>query len=176
MDLAIWLVHLQSLIEKLETLDLGYPLGNHRIYPPADRATLQRLIQRVGLFPASPLIALYTYCDGINLPDVHNGYFIHGVASLLNGLERGEPTRLASNPTHPIIAFGSDGGGGRFATRADEAAEILFLPSGAVHNATFDDKTTPTKVLSPDFTDFLSRLESDITAFLADDRDWNYIS
>ncbi len=74
-----------------------------------------------------------------------------------------------------VVVFGSDGGGGRFATRIKEPGEVLYLPLGTVHNAIFDDNKTPTTILAPDFFAFLGRLDADVNAFLADTGDWTYM-
>ena len=175
MDIARWLAHIQPLIENVHALDLGYPIGKHVIFPPADKTMLAQLLQKTGLDSTLPLVTFYVYCDGISLPDVHNGYFIHSVERILSGLEKGEPTRLATHLTDAIVVFGSDGGGGRFATRTNAPTEVLYLPLGSVHNSIFDDERTPAIVLAPGFLAFLSRLEADINAFLADIDGWKYM-
>ena len=175
MDIAHWLAHLQFLLEKVRALKLDYPLGEHTVVPPPATTLLTQLVQKTGLAFTHPLLMFYTYCDGIRLPDVHNGYFIHSIHQVLRGLEAGEPTRLATNPTEMAVVFGSDGGGGRFVMRIKEPGEVLYLPLGTVHNAIFDDKRTPTTILAPDFFAFLRRLDADINAFLADSDDWTYM-
>ena len=176
MDIAPWFARLQRLIADVQTLDLGYPVGAHTIFPPADKTVLAQFVQKTGLASTHPLVTLYSHCNGIDLPDVHNGYFIHNVERILHGLETGEPTRLATNLAETMVVFGSDGGGSRFVIRTQGPTEVLYLPLGAVHNAIFEDERTPPTVLAPDFFAFLRRLEADINAFLADRDDWVFMA
>jgi hypothetical protein len=151
-------------------------LGEHIIFPPADKALLAELVQKTGLTSTHPLAAFYSLCNGIDIPDVHNGYFIHTIEQILHNLETGAPTRLASNLAETIVCFGSDGGGSNFVTLMKEPSAVLYLPLGAVHNGIFDDNSTATRVLANDFFAFLSRLEGDISAFLADSDDWPFMA
>jgi len=176
MDIAPWLAHLQRLIADMQTLALGYPVGAHTVSPPAAKAMLAQFVQKTGLASTHPLVTFYSHCNGIDLPDVHNGYFIHNVELILHGLETGIPTRLATNLATTIVVFASDGGGSLFAIRTQAPTEVLYLPLGAVHDAIFDDARTPTTILAPDFCAFLRRLEADINAFLADRDDWTYMA
>lgn len=176
MNIEAWLARIQGLTANMQTLDLGYPVGAHTVFPPADKTLLAQFVQKTGLASTHPLVTLYSHCNGIDLPDVHNGYFIHKVEGILHGLEMGEPTRLATNLAETIVVFGSDGGGCCFVIRTQGPTDVLYLPRGAVHNAIFDDERTPTTVLAPDLFAFLSRLEDDITAFLTDREDWVFMA
>jgi len=176
MLLADWLEHMKTLIQKLNLLDLGYPQGDHTVHPP-NEALLQEMITDSRIDRDSPLVEFYTHCDGVDLPDVHNGYFIHRLELITRSLVNGEPTRVQNNTsTSNILVFGSDGGGGRFAIVTDAPHEILYLPTGAVHDAIFDCTTVPCTVLSADFMGFLKRLLADVEAFIERRDDWDYMA
>jgi hypothetical protein len=112
MDLASWINELRVLLEELKEKNLGYPHGDNYVRPPGEKAVLQELLAKTGLNESSQIATFYRTCDGLSLPDVWNGYFIHPTRFTLN-LERG-PLSVSGPLACQILVFGSDGGGGLF--------------------------------------------------------------
>jgi hypothetical protein len=176
MNIQQWLEQMRSLIQELQTIDLGYPQGENTIYPP-NEDLLQEMIIETNLDQNCPLVDLYRHCNGINLPDVHNGYFVHRLEIILRGLKNGEPTKTTGYKATltDIVVFGTDGGGGRLALVKDDPQEVLYLSTGILENSVFDCSPTQCEIVSPDFPGFLKRLQSDVEAFIEDRDNWSYI-
>lgn len=123
----------------------------------------------------SALKPLYTVCDGISLPDVHNGYFIDSADRIISAAQRGEPT-LVNGKQLEIQVFGSDGGGNRFALGINDFA-VYYLPvSGAVINGTFiEDDVTNVCRMAGSLIEFLWLLKDDIEAFVHGNENYHYI-
>ena len=174
-----WKAQLAQLLEEFAALDLGYPAGESRLGLPASQAELDALANAVALREEAPLYAFYRVCAEVQLPDVHNGYFILPPRLVLRGWQSGEPRRLSGPHAREILSFGGDGGGGRFALDRDGDGEVLHLGEGAVHDGLFDgderEDHRPVTVLAPDLPAFLDRMLVDVDAFLRDDREWTYM-
>jgi hypothetical protein len=166
---------MEAAVEALRESDLGYPLSENVLGPPADPGLLADLTSRARLDPLSPLVSLYRVCASVSLPDVHVGYFIHEPSLVLKGLERGEPRRITGPLARDVVVFGTDGGGGRFALGAGGEGAVLYLGEGAVHDAVFDGVHGTVRVLSPDLTAFRDRLLADVEAFVSGREDWEYM-
>lgn len=165
-DFEVWANAVRVLLKEFESQDLGYPSGvNH-------------LREKASSFHRVPrdLQQLYSVCDGISLPDIHNGYFIESAERIASSSERGEPTEIQGKTKTAIYVFGSDGGGGRFALGTKDHA-IYYLPSsGAVKNGVFiEDTVTTARTLATNLIAFLWLLKSDIEAFVHGDEHHSYI-
>jgi hypothetical protein len=171
-----WLSEVNKLIKRLNAIDFGYPSGGNVIHPPASEELLEALSTKAKVPKTSTLSLFYSRCNGVDLPDVHVGYFIHSIELVIRGIQSGEPLRiLQSSGETGIVIFGTDGGGGRFAMKLDESGEILYLPVGRVIDSTFDGQQTPARFIADDFLTFLERLNSAIAAFIDNDTDWKYL-
>lgn len=174
MDLEQWLDDVNAWLRKLTNVDLGYPQGNNEIRYAAAK-------ERVRAAGDEPLLSLelrtfYQVCDGASLPDIRNGYFIRSFADLRRGAESDDPTVIAGGPYKgPIIIFGSDGGGGLFAFRADEG-DVLLLRGGQIAGRAYCDRGRNAERIAVSFDEFLLRLLSDISAFVEDTPGHTYIS
>lgn len=175
MDILTWRARMETALEELRGIDLGYPQDENVLGPPADPAALAEFVSRAGLDSRSPLADFYRACSGVSLPDVHVGYFIHEPALVLGGLGGGEPRRLTGPYAREVLVFGTDGGGGRFALGADGGGEVLYLGEGAVHDAVFDGSDGQVQPLTPDLRAFLERLLADVEAFVNDEAVWEYM-
>jgi hypothetical protein len=175
MDILTWRTRMETALEELRDIDLGYPQDENVLGPPAGPAALAEFASRAGLDPRSPLVDFYRACSGVSLPDVHVGYFIHEPGLVLRGLEGGEPRRLTGPYARAVVVFGTDGGGGRFALGADGDGEVLYLGEGAVHDAVFDDADGQVQTLAPDLPAFLERLLADVEAFVNDEEGWEFM-
>jgi hypothetical protein len=74
-------------VEKLRTVltevlsqDFGYPVDGE-LFAPASSEHLERL--RNHAFPTD-YVEFSRHCAGISAPDIHNGYFLHPVAAVLD--------------------------------------------------------------------------------------------
>ena len=175
MDVVDWTTRMAAALKALADIDLGYPQDENRINPASDEALLERLAAVAGLGPQSALMSFYRRCGGASLPDVHVGYFVHSPELVLRGLERGEPRRLTGPQARPILVFGSDGGGGRFALGADGDGDVLYLGEGAVHDGVFDGVGGENRLVNTSLDAFLTGLLDDTEAFVRGDADWVYL-
>ena len=153
-DLRAWRDELERALDDLMRMDFGYPIDVQELRPAASSA---------GNVPL-PLAAVYQACDGLSLPDVHNGYFIAQSDRLDDLRRRGVPVRLAvDGRCVPIVVFGSDGGGNSFALREDDQS-VWFLPSDAeVRRGTYVfNPLRPPVLLAPTVSAFLWRLLDDV--------------
>lgn len=175
MDLRSWKGRVTFAIAELEKLDLGYPLSGNLLHAPAGETGLKQLSEESLVSESSPLLAMYRQLDGLSLPDVHNGYFIHSVELVLRGLDGGEPRRITGELARPILVFGTDGGGGRFAIGADGDGEILHLGEGQVEDSVFDGADGRSRLISSSLGIFLEQLLEDTEAFIRGDEDWQFL-
>jgi hypothetical protein len=177
MDLTAWREQMQRAIDDLADVELLYPKGRHVIFPPAGPRDLEELAVHVKPAVPGELAEFYRMCDGLRLPDVHNGYSIASAASVCRYIRQGEPTRVSDRTPSGVVMFGSDGGGGRFALRTEGQPEVLYLPNwGAVDHGMFDAALAPTEVLAPSLEGFLNRLIDDVRAFTRGDANWNFMA
>jgi hypothetical protein len=167
---------LSSIRQKLSALasiDLGYPLGDNSVRAASATDHDAALLDR-GIPDFEGLDAFYRFCDGLNLPDIGNGVFIHNQDLIRTRTQRGLPTTLRKGG--PILVLGSDGGGGLFAMPMEGERRVLYLPVGAVVNGEFDNLRYPIKVVATSFVSFLERILADIEAFIQRRPGWRYIS
>lgn len=156
-----WAKDMREMLLRLEQLDLGYPLGDNRLYEPSGDA---------GAIPKA-LQGLYEVCDGFDLEDVHVGYFVDQADRLRTAGDRGEPVSVVSDRlTGAVVPFGSDGGGGRFVV-SESTESVYYLPSGGrVDNGVyFGDEHVRPRELSENVLAFLWRVHADVAAFLNND-------
>jgi len=144
-----WRDELTGLLRELRAQEFDYPIGAQEIRSAQSKKRT---------LPAA-LTPLYEITDGVSLPDVHVGYFIDPAAPVSTAAKRGEPTRIARNPDVAVHVFGSDGGGGRFASDVADGA-VYYLPfSGAVANGAFcEDSTVKARRLASSPREFLGLL------------------
>ena len=171
---GLWLARMNNALELLRDLDLGYPMGENIVHPPPDRTIISRLASAADLPIQSKLMSVYEICNGVSLPDIHVGYFVHPAETVIRGLERGEPTSLTGPHRRSIVVFGTDGGGGRFAL-GRSGGEVLYLGEGSVHDAVFDGIHGDARMLSPNLETFLERLLADTEAFVRAAPNWTYL-
>jgi len=151
-----WVKEIRALLEELGKQDFGYPVDKNEVLEPQRRVA--------GLPP--DLEPLYEVCDGVSLPDVHVGYFLHPARRVVSAAKRGEPTRIEGKTRIPVHVFGSDGGGGRFALADDRA--IYYLPSGGavIRGAFLEDKQVKAIRKASSVAEFLRLLRADVEAFV----------
>src|SRR5262249_11765778 len=126
--------------------------------------------------PNGALAPLYSVCNGLNLPDVYNGYFILPAEKVNALIAEGRLSRVADTEVFEIIPFGSDGGGNRFVLRIDDGS-IYYLPHTAtIKNGTYmGTRRDPPRRLTASMADFMWRLLEDVRAFVAGKDDHVYL-
>jgi hypothetical protein len=151
-----WAISMKGLLTELASQATPYPFDTNELRSPVSTSA----VVPEALWP------LYAVCDGANLPDVWNGYFIDAADELALNKKRGLPTQIAGTPPLEIEVFGSDGGGGSFAVAADGA--VYYLPSwGVVENNVYTgDETRGARRISGSVIGFLQRLLADVEAFV----------
>jgi hypothetical protein len=170
LNIRDWLVELQHLLNELENIDFGHALDENWIKPPASDNSAEIESAVATIANNKQLEAFYRECNGISMPDVWNGYFIHELEHLKNREAKGEPTSIEGKLQRDIAVFGSDGGGGMFAIRLAES-DILYLPNGEIRNSVYLDTANSATRLANDFEGFLARLLADVDAFVHDTPD-----
>lgn len=173
-----WIVKMNHLLTELRALDLGYPIENNIIAPACaniDTDSMEKFIK--SKMSIAGLIAFYTKCDGISLPDVNNGYFIKSLDKFLLGLsEKSEEPLFVNGECEGNIAIiGSTGGGHRFAIKTDSGC-VIKLGNGLVENRVFYGTSQNISVVADSWDIFLTRLVSDVEAFVHNIEDHIYIA
>ncbi|MDR3620843.1 MAG: hypothetical protein P4L85_15940 [Paludisphaera borealis] len=92
MSITQKLRRLTAILDELAGIDLGYPMGENTISPPKSGAVA--LLAEAGLSAISGLNELYSACDGISMPDIHNGYFIKPLQRVLEYDPASEPRTI----------------------------------------------------------------------------------
>jgi hypothetical protein len=152
-----WADQVTEVLIELASQHSDYPFGTNELR----KATLHHADLPQKLQP------LYEVCDGISLPDVHNGYFIDSVQRVMSASKRGEPILVEGSQSIPILVFGTDGGGGRFVLGTVDGA-VYYLPSsGALKNSTYiEDSVVTIRRVAGSVIEFLWQLKDDIEAFV----------
>lgn len=159
-----FILRLGGLLRDMYGIDFGYPLGENKIVPPNDYI---EQFKAIAALPPSA-VTFYKNCDGVSLPDVQNGYFIHGAEVIaLNSSEPLEIVDVRTQAAIPILVFGSTGGGGRFAMNL-ETGEVLLLSDGLVMNRVFEATGANVVCVASDWDEFMERLLDDVEAFVID--------
>jgi hypothetical protein len=119
---------LREVVEQFCEVDLGYPKGEHRVLDQKDPDSVADKCRLLGIAPASSLATFYAYCDGIDLPDVGNGYYVLSSTELVtvNGMTS-EPNKLALSPL--AVGFQSSSS----AKMPERRSQELFTVCDAAH-------------------------------------------
>src|SRR5262245_2784778 len=154
MTIAEKLRRLAAVLDELATIDLGYPQGENTISPPRPGAVA--ILAEAGLAGIGGLGELYSACDGISIPDVHNAYFIYDLDRVCSHLPVSDPVHLshADGSETVVLTIGPDGGGNHFALDRGRG-RILFLPIGPLHEGRHEDRRTTVRTVAEDISHFL---------------------
>jgi len=136
----------------------GVDMQHNRMPPAPDAVALQVLRSVVPHQVAEELIALYSLCDGIILPDVKNGLFLHTIAQLSRAKQNMVPNIIVGDEAGSIFVIGSDGGGSLFALRLDGSREILYLPTARIENNTYFGEPNSIETVAVGIAGFLAWL------------------
>jgi hypothetical protein len=167
---------ISGLIDELEDVDLGYPLEGNTLHARSDHTVPLSELAKIGsLSPKSQLMEFYINCDGLDLPDIYNGYFIDSAEKLLTSYRGSEPTKMIGHAgEEDILVFGGDGGGGRFAIKTVDGS-VLYLPLDSVHSKLYEGDPRKVKRLANSFYEFLIRLHDDVQNFIQCNSNWKYM-
>lgn len=174
MEIRQWLQDVEAQLQRLHKLRELY--SENKIHPPDNCRFIDILSAVFEESVPATILDFYTSCGGIDLGDIHNGYWIFPIPFLLGGIRDSFPTKVAGpNGTYNILVFGKDTGGNYLASRLGDSEEVLYLPTGDVTDFVFDGVSTPVVHLADDFYEFLLRLLEDIKADVNDIPDHCYM-
>ncbi|MCA9095253.1 MAG: hypothetical protein KDA68_17320 [Planctomycetaceae bacterium] len=161
-------------LSDLYLIDFGYPLGDNIVrdasYPNGlpDAFTSKR--------GTIWLTSLYSACDGLSLPDVHNGYFLKPLVKVASIDRSSEPDTIAGNEEEiEVLPFGSTGNGSLFVVDCQRGAVLLLSP-GHMSGGRYDGERGKVTEVAATVPQFLERLFRDVHSFINGDNQHNYIS
>lgn len=165
--LQLWAAEMNTLLTQISALDSGFDLEGNQIHAPA--AALSDNI------PA-PMRSMYHVFNGLDIPDVYNGYFIDSAERVATAVERGMPTRIVGKPSRPIRVFGSDGGGGLFALDEDDGSVHYLQSDGVIEGGVFEEsENVRARLVARHVADLLKLLLDDVGAFATGKEAHRYI-
>ena len=160
-------------LEPLAEIDLGYPQGENVVLPPSRDAVA--ILSAKHLENIEGLVEFYTACDGVRLPDIHNGYFLRPIRSLIELDDAAEPrVVLSPSPIH-VVYFGCTGGGDLLVVDR-ETGRVLLLPPGSLREGVYNGSSGTVRVVGTGIADFVENLVADVRAFVQGDLDRRYLS
>ncbi|MDX3193476.1 SMI1/KNR4 family protein [Streptomyces sp. MN03-5084-2B] len=142
----------------------GYPPDDQLIGGPSSAEQLQAALD-AGTVP-DELLEFYRHVSRVDLPDVHNGFFVHPLSQVLDNEKNGTPVRAPALTGSGIVVFGSDGGGALFALDGT-GSPVYLLPPGAVRDGTYEGRFDPPRVIAASLPEFLEWLRSVVEGFAA---------
>jgi hypothetical protein len=119
---------------------------------------------RRGLLDAdvhSDLIEFYGAIQGVSLPDLGNGYFVHTPDTVANPARFGFPNTVSGALNGRIAVFGSDGGGGLLAVQRSDG-RVYRLSGGSLNGTAYDVENFGVEMLAPDLWTFLVNLRHEL--------------
>jgi hypothetical protein len=130
---------LRDLAGEVMKLDLGYDVSEHIVYPPLPADALTAALAKVGCAGNPFLEELYGACNGFDLPNVHNGYWIDGVEQL--SMVDPEFIRSIAGPRSlaKVIVIGSTGGGDYYVVDLERSSLWYLDHEALVANGIYHD-------------------------------------
>lgn len=149
---------IKELLCEMERQDFGYPIDVNTVRAPS--AT------RVRTSLPEQLRTLYEVCDGVSLPDVHNGIFIDSAERVLSAPSRGDAVSVGDS-LERFVPFGSDGGGNRYAMSEATGAVHILPSAGSLRDGKYiADPDAPVRIVAENPSRFIERIEADVRAFV----------
>jgi hypothetical protein len=169
--LSDWHKAIKIALAELADAEFSYPIGDNRLLPPKHSGEIIQLLHQLRFDGDPALVEFYSFCNGISLPDVHNGCFVHALETLT-----ASPVRFVTGSIGgDVVTIGSTGGGELFVLRRD-LKDVLFLPHGLIKDGIFDGSAARVRIVAPDFVAFLHILLKDIQAFTWNTEDYVFLS
>ncbi|MBN9739684.1 hypothetical protein DMP23_00970 [Amycolatopsis sp. A1MSW2902] len=168
MDYRQWCEDMRQAIERymsrMQAIFRRIQLEPDTVTEEVDEAALRKAAE-FGLPPS--LLELYASIREASFANLHNAYFIHSLAWVLDSLHRPDIPAWAPEATDERLAvFASDGGGRTFAV-GYRSGTVFRLPVGGVVDQVYDgsiDSIGPGEI-AKDIPDFLARLLQIARAF-----------
>jgi hypothetical protein len=173
MSISHQLERLKSMLEELVSIDLGYPQSENRIFPPQSHDA-QNALAKARLSEFKELVEFYSACDGLSLPDIHNGYFIKTLGKLL-APDSSEPNTVLLESETTVIPFGSTGGGDLFVMEKTNGS-VQFLPPSSLEEGHYDGRLVSARLVADSFSHFLEKLLTDVQAFVNGEEKHQYLT
>lgn len=158
-------IKLQLLIQKIKEINLGYPLGSNELYLPSNDHNQIFFFTEIDLNIQQQLIRMYTQCDGMSLPDVHNGYFVNRLSKIFSTIKSSSFIHIEANNPVVVLPFGSTGGGDLFVMNISNS-KILLLRPAMLNSNRYLSELGSVQEIAINLNDFIRRLLIDVQAFV----------
>ncbi len=167
--LADWVVEVSALSQDFVRGfegRFGYPPDENFVKPAVTRdGELRADLRNAGI--PQELLGFYAVVEEISLPDLNNGYFVHGPELVLAAVGGELPTRVRGAVVDDVVVFGSDGGGALFALSGSGCGVYRmtggsFVARGAAH------ENGDIAVVAPNLGGFLDFLRDELRTAVAD--------
>ena len=131
---------------------------------PASAQQIADLELTIGATLAPDLRAFFETHDSISAMDVHVGYWIGGIDTIIRSIGRGDfPDSVESRRVFPI---GSDGGGNGFLMPVDADGPVWK----------WSHETGDVGEMATSFKRFMDRLADDFRMFAGGSEDWSFMA
>ena len=161
-------------LDELKTIDFGYPLGDNSIRVVKRTDQFMATLSQGGVCAVKWLHDLYSVCDGLNLPDIHVGYFLKPLNRVVAFERSSEPDTVLLDCEIHVLPIGSTGGG-LFVVDCDKGCVLLLSP-GLLVNGRYDGRNSKVTVIATSVIHFLELLLGDLKAFVNDDSSHTYLA
>ncbi|WP_146765926.1 hypothetical protein [Micromonospora noduli] len=164
-----WATQLQAAVDRAlrdVVSDFPFEADHHQVGPPAPRAEVDLLRQRLPWMPVD-LVALHQQVGPVTLPDICNGYFIHSSKELLALLDVQDRADRIGEPGADgidVVVFGSNGGGDLYA-EATADGRVFRLRGASYVGGVYAGTENGVSVAGADLREFLERLLITVNAF-----------
>ncbi|WP_331769267.1 hypothetical protein OG948_36370 (plasmid) [Embleya sp. NBC_00888] len=142
----------------------GFEPGDNHVTLADDRAR-RAAVQAGGLLPA-PLVDFYGVVGEVSLPDVHSGFFVASVESLVQGAGDVHPTKVVGAIEDDIVVFGTNGGGDLIAMATD--GRVYMMGGGSLLGRVYDVDEDGIRAAFCDLAEFLAFLKAHLRDARAD--------
>jgi hypothetical protein len=103
-----------------------YPMGTNVINDPDEEGSAA--LEACGPSIPIALLRFYTVIGEVSLPDVGKGWFVASAANVARAHEINDLRRVTGRHSADVVAFGSDGGGTRYALASPPDTAVYRLP------------------------------------------------
>jgi hypothetical protein len=161
---AILVAGLPRFIQRFEP-NYGYGPGENALVGDAGSSLGERELNVLSELPPDARHFFTTY-GGVWLPDLWNGVFLGPVPWIARVRSELKEVATTSRPA-PVLAIGSDGGGGHLVVDRRDPGPVAHLGVGALEDGLLSLQADPTPsptldthVVAPSFLELLNRIVS----------------
>jgi hypothetical protein len=158
-------VRVNTLLSELRTVELGFSLGDNVVFPAQPARKVEEVLKELGVHHLPDIYEFYCLCDGISWPDIHNGYFIKPVDTLVESHPESEPIAICGHYSESVLTIGSSGGGDLFVL-GRESRDVLLLPPGLLISGLYTDTDRRIRKCASNYGDFFRACANDLAAFI----------